>query len=54
MRINIPTARRRGLLPEASSNDSHDAVVSLMVAVAKTLPDKDFKNLRDQLEDISS
>jgi hypothetical protein len=62
IRINTLKARRRlpfiparrGLPSDASPPANHDAVVNLMVAVAKTLPVKDFQNLRDQLEDIWS
>lgn len=51
-RINVVRERRK-LLPDITPEiDAHDAVVSLMLAVAKTLPSKQFENLRAQLEDI--
>jgi hypothetical protein len=51
-RINVERQRRR-LSPVATSESAaHDAIVSLMVAVAKTLPSEHFESLHSQLEDI--
>jgi uncharacterized protein YbjT (DUF2867 family) len=44
----------RSLTPSntESPDGANEAIVSLMVAVAKTLPTRQFQRLRDQLEDI--
>lgn len=54
MRINVARQRRRLSSDATLENDGHAAVVSLMIAVAKTLPSQHFDNLRVQLEDISA
>jgi hypothetical protein len=52
MRINVARQRRRLSSDATLENDGHDAVVSLMIAVAKTLPSQHFDNLRAIINDI--
>jgi hypothetical protein len=51
-RINVAREWHELSPNKTPESAAHDAVVSLMVAVAKTLPSKQFENLRAQLEDI--
>ncbi len=54
-RINVVRDRRRiGALDTKSEIEGADAVVNMMVAVAKTLPPQHFQRLRSELEDIWS
>jgi hypothetical protein len=53
MRINVLRQRRRIKSDALTADESQDAVVvNLIVAVAKTLPNTHFQNLRSQLEDL--
>jgi hypothetical protein len=54
IRINVIRQRRRLTSPEApTTDDTQNAVVNLMVAVAKTLPTTQFNHLLKQLEDMA-
>ena len=52
MRINVLRDRRLIASPDTLPSDSQAAVVDLMVAVSKTLPDELFRRLRSQLDDV--
>jgi len=52
MRINVMRERRLLSADTSPVDEAHAAVVTMMIAVAKTLPSKHFENFRSQLEDI--
>jgi hypothetical protein len=52
IRINVIRERLVPSTDASSAEEANDAVVNLMIAVARTLPAKHFQNLQDQLEEI--
>jgi hypothetical protein len=53
-RINVQRARRRLFLDNGLESEAGNPVVDLMVAVARTLPEGQFRHLLHKLEDICS
>jgi hypothetical protein len=53
-RINISRGIKRAFPAQQFADDAHGVIVRSLVEIARTLPEKHFAQLREQLEDIWS